>query len=247
MAQEFGFGSAAGESLAGMIGSMEQMRKMWAGIGVPGSLAPTVDPGELERRIADLKVVEHWLEVNLQMLRGTIQAMEMQHGALAALHSIGASMASAMPAAAPPRPQSAPEPERAPEPRTDEASDWQATAQAAGEAEAPPPGGSVAAAGNPSAWWELLQAQFNQIAQAALGSAAAADNVASKGEPAEEPATKPRKAARGAGKRTKKPGRATGSARTAAAPKSGERNEASAPDSKRDDRVPPKGRKRAAK
>ena len=247
MAQEFGFGSVAGESLAGMIGSMEQMRKMWAGIGVPGSLAPTVDPKELERRITDLRAVEHWLEVNLHMLRGTIQAMEMQHGALAALHSIGASMASAMPAEAPPRSESRPEPDRAPEARTEAASDAQATARAEGEAEVPPPAGGAAASGNPSAWWDLLQAQFNQIALAALGSAAAADNMASTGESAAKPVAKPRKPARSAGARTKKPARAAKSVRTAAAPKSETRNETSAPDSRRDDRAPSKGRKRVPK
>ena len=106
MAQDFGFGSIGDDPLAAMLGSMEQMRRMWAGIGVPGSLAPTIDPRELERRIADLRVIEQWLEANLAMLRGTIQALEMQRGALVALHSLGESLASAMPAAstAPPGP-----------------------------------------------------------------------------------------------------------------------------------------------
>ncbi len=247
MAQEFGFGSIAGETLAGMIGSMEQMRKMWAGIGVPGSLAPTVDPNELERRIADLRVVEHWLEVNLNMLRGTIQALEMQHGALAALHSIGESMASAMPAEAPPGPKSRPEPERAPAPHTEAASDAQATPQAVGAAEALPPAGGAMAPGNPSAWWDMLQAQFNQIAMAALGGAAAADNVASRDTSVAESVEKPRKPARGAGARKKKPARAAKSTRTAAAPNSEVRNQTSAPDSRRNDQAPARGRKRVPK
>ena len=164
MAQDFGFGSIAGDSLASMIGSMEQMRKMWSGIGVPGSLAPTVDPKELERRIADLRVVEQWLKVNLHMLKSTIQALELQHGALAAMHSIGESMAAAMPDMAKTRPEAtkgAPHDERA-EPDA-------ATARSSPE-EAPPPAGPAAPfQADPAAWWDLLQAQFNQIAQVATG------------------------------------------------------------------------------
>lgn len=182
MAQEFGFGSVAADPLAGMIGSMEQMRRMWAGIGVPGSLAPTIDPKELERRITDLRVIEQWLEANLGMLRSTIQALEMQHGALAALHSISESLASAIPgepavtaeAARASRPEA--EQDREPGPAQQSAAPEQAglavgadTAGAPDKEPAAPATASVPA--GPAGWWELLQRQFNEIARTALGAA----------------------------------------------------------------------------
>ena len=74
-------------------------------MGVPGqSLAgmatPTLDPAELERRIAELKSVENWLNLNLNMVRLTIQGMEMQKAALTAMHTGMADSARAMQQAA---------------------------------------------------------------------------------------------------------------------------------------------------
>jgi hypothetical protein len=43
------------------------------------------DPTELEKRIADLKTVEQWLDFNLTLLRTTIQGLEIQRGTLLAL------------------------------------------------------------------------------------------------------------------------------------------------------------------
>lgn len=45
---------------------------------VPGMFMPTVDVEELERKITDLKSVENWLKMNLQVLQATIQGLEMQ-------------------------------------------------------------------------------------------------------------------------------------------------------------------------
>ena len=62
----------------------------WPGFqSAGGSMAamamPTTDPAELEKRIADLKTVEHWLDFNLTLLRTTIQGLEIQRGTLLAL------------------------------------------------------------------------------------------------------------------------------------------------------------------
>jgi hypothetical protein len=51
---------------------------------------------DLDKRIADLKAVESWLNMNVTMLRGTIQTMEVQRATLSTLKSMGASMAEAM-------------------------------------------------------------------------------------------------------------------------------------------------------
>jgi hypothetical protein len=45
---------------------------------MPGMFVPTVDVEELEKKIADLKSVENWLKMNLQVLQATIQGLEMQ-------------------------------------------------------------------------------------------------------------------------------------------------------------------------
>ena len=75
--------------LPSVLQTMEMIRKAWTPAGLPASLAPTMDAGELDKRIADLKAVEQWLNVNLGLLRGTIQGLEVQRGTLAALDAFG--------------------------------------------------------------------------------------------------------------------------------------------------------------
>jgi len=53
--------------------------------GVPSWFAPTTDPREVERRIADLQVVCQWLKTNLSMLEMTVRTLEMQKSALETL------------------------------------------------------------------------------------------------------------------------------------------------------------------
>ena len=55
------------------------------GLPMAGMVAPTLNVGELEKRIADLKSVENWLNMNLGVLRMTIQGLEMQKSTLAAM------------------------------------------------------------------------------------------------------------------------------------------------------------------
>lgn len=47
---------------------------------------PTLDPAEVEKRIADLQVVKNWLEMNLNLLQMSIKTLEMQKSALDTLH-----------------------------------------------------------------------------------------------------------------------------------------------------------------
>jgi len=46
---------------------------------------PTLDPQEIEKRIAELKALEMWLSMNLNMLRMSIQGLEMQKAGLSAM------------------------------------------------------------------------------------------------------------------------------------------------------------------
>jgi len=64
----------------------ELLKKMWAPMGLP--LAPLLDVNDIEKRIADLKSVETWLSMNMNVLRMTIQGLEMQKATLAAFQSM---------------------------------------------------------------------------------------------------------------------------------------------------------------
>jgi hypothetical protein len=65
----------------------EMFRRLWGPLGVPipGMAMPTLDPQEIEKRIADLRSVETWLNMNLNMLRLSIQGLEMQKATLQAM------------------------------------------------------------------------------------------------------------------------------------------------------------------
>jgi hypothetical protein len=62
-------------------------RRLWGplGVPVPGLAMPTLDPRELEKRIADLRSIEAWLNMNLNMVKLSIQGLELQKAALEAM------------------------------------------------------------------------------------------------------------------------------------------------------------------
>jgi hypothetical protein len=68
---------------------LEVFRRLWGplGVPVPGMAMPTMDPKEVEKRIADLKSIEAWLAMNLNMVRFAIQGLDMQRSALEAMKS----------------------------------------------------------------------------------------------------------------------------------------------------------------
>ena len=131
---------------------------------LPSMVAPTLDVDELDKRIADLRAVEQWLNLNVGMLRTTIQSLEVQRNTIATLRSFGGTMLSAAAAgareaaqatraAAPPQsPPDEPEPEAAP---PAPARSRRRNAKAAPEAAMP---------FNPVAWWGNLQDQFTKVA-----------------------------------------------------------------------------------
>ncbi|WP_454719610.1 MULTISPECIES: PhaM family polyhydroxyalkanoate granule multifunctional regulatory protein [Cupriavidus] len=78
----------------------EFLRKMWgSAAGMPGGLmpglqamTPPMDLEELEKRIHDLKAVEGWLQLNVNLLRTTIQGLEVQRATLVALQTFGSAL-----------------------------------------------------------------------------------------------------------------------------------------------------------
>jgi hypothetical protein len=170
---------------------------------LPSMIAPTLDVDELDKRIADLRAVEQWLNLNLSMLRTTVQSLEVQRNTIATLKSFGGAMLSAgagQPAAAAPMSQW-PYPPAPPV--------GSAGTQPPAPAPAPAPArrrrGKSAADGapalplNPVAWWNTLQDQFAKIAATAAAEAQAAAKEAARKAEAEKPKP-PRPAARPAAK-----------------------------------------------
>ena len=157
-------------NIPGMTDSLEFVKNLWGNMNIPGAMpamgGTAVSTDDLDKKIADMKAVEAWLNLNLSMLRGTIQAMEVQRNTIATLKSMGESMAQAMgqggdkPGMAPPFAQffaaAAPAPKAEP-PR-----------QAAGPATAAEPPLGAAAMPAAVAWWNLLQEQFTQAVTSAM-------------------------------------------------------------------------------
>lgn len=169
------------------------VKKIWGSLPLPSVMTPTTDLEELDKRISDLKAVEQWLNVNLSMLRATIQGLEVQRGTIATIKSFGASLGrggatvdkageldlsgvssymdeeilrkavtEAVREAAPPPVPSVPSQSKTP---------------GSGEAS---PEASKALISNATAWWGLLQDQFNKVAAAAISSGGAETDKASK-------------------------------------------------------------------
>jgi hypothetical protein len=67
----------------------EMYRRLWGSLGVPlpGMAMPTLDPAEVEKRVRDLRSVEAWLNMNLNMVKFAIQGLEVQRAALQAMRA----------------------------------------------------------------------------------------------------------------------------------------------------------------
>jgi len=101
--------------------ALEFMQKMWNPLGVPipgfglpgaspsgqagalpfpnpAAMFPTLDPAEIDRKISELKVIEGWLAMSLNMMQMSIRTMELQKASLEALRAAQAP-AQATPAA----------------------------------------------------------------------------------------------------------------------------------------------------
>jgi hypothetical protein len=186
--------------------TLDFVKNLWGsmsvpGLSLPGMAAPTMSVDELDKKIADLKAVEAWLAVNSSMLRGTIQALEVQRGTIATLKSMGATLANAVKqpganeksvlAAAPYASAFFAQPAEAPAPAPVEEKAEAPKAAKKADANKPTAADASAAAAavqmaNPSAWWNMLQDQFKQAVSTAMssdkmaGASALAQDAASK-------------------------------------------------------------------
>jgi hypothetical protein len=147
--------------------TMEFVRNMWGAMKVPGMTMPSLSPEEINKQITDLKAVESWLQLNMNMLRSSIQALEMQSATLSTLQTMGDNFAQTMKSMTPeaepekqefqspfahyayakPATTTEPEPEPAKPPQAEQTEDVNNMA---------------AQFANPAAWWSVVQDQFSQ-------------------------------------------------------------------------------------
>ena len=136
--------------------TLEFVRNFWGSMKVPGMTMPSMSPDDLNKQIADLKAVESWLQMNMNMLRGTIQTLEVQSATLTALQSMSESFAKATsPSAADPKAAK-------PASKTEPASNNEAFDKM------PIPSDFAAHMANPTAWWNTVQQNFSQAVNQAM-------------------------------------------------------------------------------
>lgn len=165
-------------ALGAMTDTLDFVKKMWGNMGVPGMAVPTLSIDEVNKKIADLKAVESWLSLNMNMLRGTIQALEVQSGTIAALQSMSAAIgvpgtqgeSKAEPPVPFESPFAAPVQEASPPPARPP---FEFTHRSAPEPESTVSTPDLSAAPvNPVAWWNVLQEQFQQAVSNAVSQSA---------------------------------------------------------------------------
>jgi hypothetical protein len=84
-----------GQGAAGQAGQFPFTTDASKAAGGFASAFPGLDVEELEKRIKDLKSVENWLNLNLNILKSTIQGLEVQHATMMALKSFGDAVSAA--------------------------------------------------------------------------------------------------------------------------------------------------------
>ena len=84
-----------GQGAAGQAGQFPFTADASKAAGGFASAFPGLDVDELEKRIKDLKSVENWLNLNLNLLKSTIQGLEVQHATMMALKSFGDAVSAA--------------------------------------------------------------------------------------------------------------------------------------------------------
>ncbi len=176
-----------------MADTLDFVKNIWGMMGVtgtdaPGMVVPTVSVEDLDKKIADLKTVESWLNVNMTMLRGTIQALEVQRATIATLKSMGESFSEAVKKARTNDKVSGeypgfsfPDFSFTPSVRSTTSSSAEAASAAQPPQTVPPDPVSPAEAKksaaasdpstalvNPAAWWNILQDQFKHAVHSAV-------------------------------------------------------------------------------
>jgi hypothetical protein len=139
---------------------------------IPGMAMPSLSPEDIDKQIADLKAVESWLQVNMNMLRGSIQALEVQSATLTALRSVGESFAKAASGAGASAPADDKPAFESPFQSSFQSpfqSSFQSPFEQAAQADATVDPASMAAPfANAAVWWNAMQEQFSNVVGQAM-------------------------------------------------------------------------------
>lgn len=191
--------------------TLEFVKNLWGGMGIPGlnmsgmnmpgmpgMVVPTLSVEEIRKKVSDLRAVETWLELNMNMLRATIQALEVQAATISTLQSMGDALSATVSSTSGFGPSAQQKPA---------ASSAASGAYAAGPEQRSSAGPGASAMPGPSsrdqadaasltaplvnaaAWWNLLQDQFRHAVNTAMAAempAAAPAKAKTKAEPRAE-------------------------------------------------------------
>jgi len=161
------------------------VKQLWGSMKIPGMSIPSLSPEDIDKQIADLKAVESWLQVNMNMLRSSIQALEVQSATLNALRSVSESFAKAAAGATGATAETDDKPAfgspfqsafqsafESPFHSTAQSKPSSASDSSASMDSEPDPAAMAAPFANAAVWWNAMQEQFsNAVSQAMQQSA----------------------------------------------------------------------------
>jgi hypothetical protein len=187
-----GTSNGGAPGVGAMTDTFEFVKNMWGGMKMPGMVMPTMSVDDINKQISDLKAVESWLTLNMNMLRGTIQALEVQSATLSTLQAMSESMNAMMQAD---RPEAGKTDFSAPFSFSPPAAE---AASAAGQsaAQSPPAdntAGMTPQFANPAIWWNMLQDQFKQAVNTATASGPESEHVQEPEPPAAKNGSSPKR------------------------------------------------------
>ena len=76
--------SPYGQTLQSMVGSMMPGMMPFPN---PAAMFAALDPVEIERKIGELRIIENWLSMSLNMTQMSIKTLELQHASLEAMRA----------------------------------------------------------------------------------------------------------------------------------------------------------------
>lgn len=170
--------------------TLEFVRNMWGAMKIPGMSMPSMSPDDINKQITDLKAVESWLQMNMNMLRTTIQTLEVQSATLSAMQAMGQSFSGA--GTSRPAADNKPAFESSFEKSFDKPADT--TDQPASAL--PDTAAFAAQFANPALWWNTVQDQFTQAVNQVVAPAkksAGRKSAAAKKAPAKKTASSAKK------------------------------------------------------
>lgn len=210
------------------------VKQLWGSMKIPGMAMPSLSPEDIDKQIADLKAVESWLQVNMNMLRGSIQALEVQSATLTALRSVSESFAKAASgagtsAAADDKPAFE-SPFQSSFQSPFQSSFQSPFEQATQDGASADPASMAAPFANAAVWWNAMQEQFSNVVGQAMQQATPTETKPSKKPAANKPpsskttATRKRATKAAAKTATKTPTKRAAKSATKSATKSASKN-----------------------